>query len=229
MTAIYLFGTSTTAIRVKCFIEYHKLYTIKAFIVDEEYKTDNNFEGYPVISLSDYKNTHKYQQLPVFICIAWDRLNEHRKLVFQRLSIEKLNIINLISPNAIIRGKISGSNVFVGDYVILEAGTVINDNAFIDHNSFIGTNTIIKEHVYISAKSMIAGGSIIGQQSFIGIHSTIFDKVCIGSKCIISGGEIIKRNIQDFSVVKNIDGSQITKTYSPDEVINKLIEKKNIR
>ncbi|MDD2635912.1 MAG: hypothetical protein PHW82_10475 [Bacteroidales bacterium] len=229
MTAIYLFGISTTSIRVKCFIEYHKLYTVKAFIVDDEYKTHNNFEGYPIISLSDFKNIHDYQKLQVFICVAWNRLNEDRKFVFQRLSAEKLNIINLISPNAIIRGEVLGSNVFVGDYVILEVGTVINQNIFIDHNSFVGTNTIIKEHAYIGAKSVIAGDSIIGQQSFIGIHSTVFDKVCIGSKCIISGGEIIKRNVQDFSVVKNVDGRQITKTYTPEEIINKLIVKRSVR
>lgn len=229
MESIYLFGISTTSLRIKSFIEQHNLYKIEAYIVDDEYKTDSFFGEFPVLSLSEFTSIPNYEKLALFICVAWNNLNNDRKNVYLKLIHKEINIVNLISPFSIIRGEILGKNVFVGDQVCLEVGSLVNDNVFVDHQSFIGTNTVLKQHCYIGAKSMIAGECVVGEQSFIGIHATIFDQVKIGAKCIISGGQVIKRNIADYSVVKEFEGVQIIKQYDKDEIIHRLNAKKNVR
>lgn len=228
MESIYLFGISTTSKRVKAFIEYHKMYNVEGFIVDDKYKLNDIYDNKKLYSISEFRNLPNFHSLPVFICVAWNKLNEDRKVVFKKY-IDEFNIVNIISPKSIIRGKILGKNIFIGDLVVLEIGSKIHNNVFIDHNSFIGTDTIINEHSYIGAKSMIAGNANIGMQSFIGINSTVFDNVKIGDKCIISGGEIVKRNVDNFTIIKNIENVQISKSFSEEEIINKLLVSKNVR
>lgn len=230
MESIYLFGVSTTAIRIRSFIEYHKLFKIEGFIVDDDYYKENSFEGYKVISFSEFKElSKKIKGAQVFICLAWNRLNQDRKKIFEKLTDENIEIVNLISPLATIRGAINGRNVFIGDYVTIEVASEIKSNVFIDHHGFIGTATKIDKHAYIGAKSTIAGDSYIGEQSFLGINSTVFDQVKVGKMCIISGGEVIKRNVIDCSVVKTNSTEQKQITYLEDEIINKLISSKNVR
>lgn len=229
MKDIYLFGTSTTSSRVKSFIDYHHLFIIKAFVIDDDFLNDKWFENHPVISMSDFKNIPDYENLNIFICIAWNNLNSDRKTVFNNLSAANLNLVNLISPTAIVRGQITGRNVFVGDGVGLEVGSEIDDNVFIDHHVFVGTNTKIEKHAYLGAKSMIAGEVTIGTQSFIGISATVFDQVSIGDKSIISGGEVIKRNVKRCSVIKSTADAQHSTAYSEEEIIHKLVVKKNVR
>lgn len=229
MQSIFLFGISTTSSRIKSFIEYHQLFKIEAFVVDDLYKSVDTFENYPVLTYSDFKKVDDFRSKPIFICMAWNRLNEDRKNTFVRLKSEDLNIINIISPTAIVRGEVEGRNIFIGDQVCMEAGSVVYDNVFMDHNCFVGTNTVIKRNSYICAKSMIAGSAVIGEQTFVGIHSTVFDQVVVGEKCIISGGEVIKRNILDYSLVKEKDGRQVTIQYDSSSIIKKLMHSKNVR
>lgn len=228
MESIYLFGIGTTSKRVKAFIQFNKIYKVRGFIVDDNYKTKDFYDNEKIYSLTEFRNLPNYKSLPVFICIAWNRLNEDRKQVFQKYNNE-LNLVNIISPKSVVRGILKGKNIFIGDFVVLEVGSNINNNVFVDHGSFIGTDTIIDEHSYIGAKSMIAGNSHIGSQTFIGINSTVFDNVKIGQKCIISGGEIIKRNANNYTVIKSVNNKQHYKSYPEKIIINKLLASKNVR
>lgn len=223
-----MFGLSTTAMRVKAFIEHHQLYNIKAFIVDDVYKNIEVIDSYPVLSLSEFRLLEDYHKKAVFLCLAWNRLNQDRRNVFEKYSNE-LRLVNLISPLAVIRGKILGNNIWLGDYSVLEQGSVVCDNVIMDHLCFVGTNSIIEAHSYIAVKAMIAGDSVIGKQSFVGINTTIFDQVQIGEKSIIAGGEIIKRNIEKYSLVKSVDNIQSIRVYKEDEIINKLLANENVR
>lgn len=225
---IYLFGISTTSIRIKSFIDYHQLYNVKAFIVDDNFKSKDKFEGLKVFTMSDFRTLDGYSKLPVFICVAWNNLNNDRRIVYNKLKNE-LNIINLISPSAVIRGSVKGYGNFIGDFVVLETNCIVDSNCYIDHHSFVGTNTIIASSVYIGAKAMVAGGVHVNEQSFIGINATVFDEVIIGKKCIISGAQAISRNVNDFSVVKIKNGQQITQTYSEEMIIYKLRSDRNVR
>lgn len=227
--SIYLFGIGTTAFRIKSFIEYHSLYEIKGFVVDDKYKNECTFLGKDIISLSEFKNLNQSKRLSIFICSAWNRLNQDRTDIYNRLN-QEYNLVNIISPSAIIRGNISGKNIFIGDMVLIESGARIESNVFIDHLSFIGTHTNILQNSYIAARAMIAGNVEIGNQSFIGINATIFDEVKIGHKCIISGGITIKRNVPNCCVIKSSknDQNEIS-IYTENEIVNKLIAQKNVR
>jgi len=228
MKSIYLFGTSTTASRIKSFIEFHQLYTIDGFLVDDNYKTSDSFEGHKVITVSEFRNLIDYKEIPVFICVAWNRLNQDRKDLFNRYEKE-FNLVNLISPHSVIRGELLGTNILLGDYSVLEMGSVVQSNCIMDHLCFVGSRSVIESHSYIAVKVMIAGSTTIGEQSFVGINATIFDQVNVGKKCIIAGGETVKRNVDDFSAVKSSKLGQTIKTYSESEVIKKLLASKNVR
>lgn len=227
MKDIYLVGASTTAIRVIELIRHHNLFRIKGLIVDDEYKQDETFYELPLLGVSEFKKKANCFDVALFICIGWNRLNSDRKKVFN--TFKEFNLVNIISPTAIIRGDILGRNVYVGDNCIVEAKSKIFDNVYIDHCAFIGYNVAILNNVFLALRSTLAGSVKIGEQSFIGMGALIFDKTIVGNKCIISGGEIVKRNIADNSIVRSKNGEQIIKSYTEEEIIYKLIASKNVR
>lgn len=227
MKDIYLVGASTSAIRVIEMIKYHNLYNIKGLIVDDEYKEDETFYELPLLGLSEFKRKVDCHEVALFICVGWNRLNSDRKKVFH--AFKEFNLVNIISPTAIVKGDVLGRNVYVGDNCIVDVKSKIYNNVYIDHCVFIGHNVTILNDAFLAVRSTLAGSVIIGEQSFIGMGSLIFDKTTIGKKCIISGGEIVKRNINDNCTVRSKDGQQIIKSYREEDIIYKLIASRNVR
>lgn len=83
-------------------------------------------------------------------------------------------IIPGIHPTAVIgEGVHLGSNVFIGPYVVIEAG------------SFIGDNCILKSHIHIGREVTI------NQDTTIHPHVTVYDKCQIGSRVIIHASTVI--------------------------------------
>src|SRR5690554_2997251 len=173
MKDIYLVGASTTAIRVIEMIKYHNLYNIKGLIVDDEYKEDETFYELPLLGLSEFKRKVDCHEVALFICVGWNRLNSDRKKVFE--NFKNFNLVNIVSPSAIVRGDIIGRNVYVGDNCIVEIKARIFDNVYIDHCAFIGYNVAVANHVFLALRTTLAGSVTIGEQSFIGMGSLIFD------------------------------------------------------
>ncbi len=229
-SGLFIFGLSTTAKSIFTFVKKYELYNIKGFLVDIDFKNTNNFCDIPVYGFEEKKHLENFniETDKLFIAIQWNRVNADRRKVYEKLKGSGYKLANIISPNAIIHGKITGDNCWVDDGVIIDTNSTVGSNVFVKSNAFIGNNCEIEDHSFIGAASFIAGDCKIGEQSFIGIKSTIFDNVIIGEKCVIGACSIVKRNIDNFSLIKTNINHTIT-VYDSSTIEEKLSYKKNIR
>lgn len=227
MEKIIIVGNSTTAETVYNFATQYKLYDVVGFAVNKAYHKNNSFLSLPNFILEDL-NPEKSNSL--FVAIQWNRLNKDRKTVFQNLKNKGFQMVNIISPYAIVSGEIQGSNCWIGHNTIIDSNSIIGDNVWIKNKVIIGPNTNVFNHVFIGMGSIIAGGCNIGDQTFIGINSTVFDEVIIGNSCLIGACSIVKRNLSSYSKLTNKNNNTIIRKYANSEEIEcKLLAHKNIR
>jgi sugar O-acyltransferase (sialic acid O-acetyltransferase NeuD family) len=229
MENLVFIGISTTAKTLFKFVNDYSLFNVIGFAVDPQYKTMDSYCDHPVFDLTLlHTNINKESDL-LFVSLQWNRLNKDRKDLYLRLKSVGYSFANIISPSAIIHGRIKGDNCWLSDQVIIESNAEIGNNIFIRSKACIGPNTIIDSHCFIGSGSIIAGSATVGEQTFIGINATIFDEVKIGKKSIIGACTKVKRSLPDFSIVKTGPDSEVVIQSSEDEIESKLLASKNIR
>lgn len=229
MKKLIIIGTSTTAATIKKFVQHYQLFEIVGFAVNREYLTNDEYCEKPVYAIENLERIIDKDKDLLFVAIQWNRLNADRKQVYMNLKSQGWHFANIISPNAIVNGKITGDNCWIADNVVIDFGATIGSNVFIKIGAFIADNANISNHCFIGAKSTIAGGCNIGEQSFVGLNATIFDCTTVGRKCLIGACTVVKRNLPDFSRCKTISDSYEIKQYDEYEIENKLMFKKNVR
>ena len=226
---LVIIGTSTTAKTVLEFVEYYELFNVLGFAINRSYISSLTFCDKPVYAIEDLCDIIDITKDFLFVAIQWNCLNADRRKVYEMLKKKGFLFANIISPNAILHGKISGDNCWIADQVNVDFGAQIGSNCFLKIQSFVASNCTIEDHCFIGAKSLIGGGSRIGEQTFVGLNATVFDCTVVGKKCIVGACSVVKRNMSDFSkIYTSVDNCQI-KQYAEEEVESKLMFNKNIR
>jgi len=226
---LVIVGTSSTAITVKSFVEHYDLFNILGFAVNRSYIKDPIYCEKPVFAIEELDNVIDKDNDLLFVAIQWNHLNADRRKVYESLKVLGYKFANLISPNAIIKGKLIGDNCWIADQVNIDFGSVIGSNCFLKIQAFVADSCIIEDHCFIGAKSLIAGGCKVGKQSFIGLSSTLFDDTTVGEKCIVGACTAVKRNLPNYSKISTSLDNYKIKQYEEDEIESKLISSLNVR
>ena len=207
----------------------YKLYEVIGFAVNEKYKTESSFKGYPVFTLENLEEECGSDDFYVFIAVLWNHLNRDRKELYRYCQSKGYKMVNLISPYAVLRSELKGDNCWIHDFVVIQNDAVIEANVEIMAFTLIGANTYVGAHCFFGARSLLGGGCSIGEQSFIGINSTIFDDTNIGKKCIVGACTAVKRNLPDCSRYVTSSDNITIKQYTETEIEEKLVFSKNKR
>ena len=159
----------------------------------------------------------------VFAAVFWNMLNRQRRELYERMKEKGLEFANVISPTAVIRGRIEGGNCWINDYVVIQSDAVVKADTFIMDGAFIGNMAVIGEHSFIGAHSVVGGSSVLTEQCFTGLNSVIFDGVKLGKRCAAGACSAVKRDMPDNTICKVISDNFICATYSSDVIESKLL------
>lgn len=230
---IIIIGASDTADRIISFIEHYDLFNVRGCAVNKAYINSERSEVMlagkkrQVFALEDIDNVRDSDTV-FFVALLWNRLNADRRDLFNKAKSLNLPLANIISPKASVRGEI-GFGCYIGDYVVLQERSSIEDNVWLMDGTIIGHRATVKTHVFCSLRALVGGSSFIGEQTYLGLNCTIFDEVSIGEKCLIGGSTVVKRNLPPCTIVKTANDSNIIKQY-PDSIIeSKWLVHHNIR
>lgn len=226
---LIIVGIGATAVRVYNIVKMYDLYDVIGFAIDSEYIKEKTFMDLPIHDLHDIKRISETNDALVFVAIFWNNLNKDRRTVYERLKNQGIKFANIISPTAIIRGRINGGNCWINDYVVVQSNVDIAEDIFIMDTALIGNETKIGAHTFIAPSGKVGGGAELGEQCFVGINAVVFDDTKIGNRCIIGACTAIKRNLPDNTVCKVAVANTVTKEYSPEVIESKLRTNHNVR
>lgn len=225
---LIIVGAGSTARLVMNFVRTHRLFEIAGFAVGSAYKGANEFEGIPLYALEEL-SARQRAECVFFVALMWNHCNADRRLLFETCTNMGLRLVNVISPLASIDGAaIRGTNCFVGDYAVIQPGAEICSNCYLDSGVFVAHDSRISQHCFLGAHAAIAGMARIGEQTFVGINATVFPGTTVGRKCILGAATAIKRNVPDFSRYSTASDNIVIKTYTEEEVEDKLVSGRNI-
>ncbi len=222
-------GTGTTARQVYDFVKGYDLYEIIGFAVDEKYKRSDSFCSLPVYTLKELDEVFDMREIKVFVALLWNRLNADRRDLYTRLETKGCRFANLVSPLAVVRGKLLGGNCWIHDYVVIQPEAEIGADCMLMAFALVGAYARLSAHVFMGTKSTVAGECEVGEQTFIGMNCTVFDNTKVGKKCILGACTAVKRNVADYTVIKT-GALQVPPVQLDEETIeSKLLFRDNVR
>ena len=146
---LIIIGLGTNARHVYEFVKYYDLFNVVGFAVNESYRDSKLFYGLPVFSLERLVEEYGSEDFVVFVALLWNHLNGDRKKLYDYCQDRGYEMINLISPKAVVRGTITGNNCWVHDFVIIQNDAVLESDIAIMAYSLIGADTKVGSHCFL--------------------------------------------------------------------------------
>jgi sugar O-acyltransferase (sialic acid O-acetyltransferase NeuD family) len=140
-------------------------------------------------------------------------------LVHELKATYGLNFCQLIHPGAQL-----GSNVQIGEGVIVNSGAVIGPNALLDdfctinRAAMIGHDVRIGKYSSIGPSAAVAGSARIGEKCAIGMSATLLDRVVVGDWTVIGAGSVVTKDMPADVVAYGVPAKRVRENEERDYV-----------
>jgi sugar O-acyltransferase (sialic acid O-acetyltransferase NeuD family) len=198
---LVIFGSSNLAELSYYYFSNDSDYKVVAFCLDNEYISETNFMGLPVVAFEEVDKIYPPTKYNFFISLSYSKLNQLRKEKYLAAKSLGYDCVSYISSKAtIFNSNAIGENCFILEDNTIQPFVRIGHNVTLWSGNHIGHHSLIKDHTFISSHVVISGGVEIGEQCFVGVNATIRDHITIGEKSVIGAGTLILSNVEPEGV-----------------------------
>lgn len=177
-----------------------------------------NLLGYPVKIFPSLENFEPENDCKYVL--GFTVTNKH-VLVNELKERYKIRIDQLIHPNAFF-----GSNVHIGEGVVINSQVVIAPNAYLDDHCVVNRavsirhDAIIGKFTRIGPSATIAGSSKIGNMCSVGIGACVLDCIHVGDWTVVGAGSLVTKDLPKGVVAVGSPSKIIRNNEEKDDTIN---------
>ena len=201
MAEIVIIGTGETAEIAHQYFTLDSHDTVVAFSVEQQFLTQDVFNGLPVIALEELEHHFPPADLLAFIAVSSTKLNRVRTRLYRQLKDRGYRFATYISSRAFVwRNAEIGENCFIFENNTVQPFVKIGNNVTLWSGNHIGHNTTICDNCFIASHVVISGFCEIGENCFLGVNSTIINNVKVARDCFIGAGALIQKDTEEGKV-----------------------------
>jgi sugar O-acyltransferase (sialic acid O-acetyltransferase NeuD family) len=176
---LLIVGASEIAAMAHQYFTYDSTYEPIAFAVDDRFKTNESFEGLPVIGLSQL-DEYPPTEVSVFVAVGDGQLNRIRMALYTRMTELGYKLASYVSSKAFVWRNVQiGRNCLILEHNVLQPFVTIGDNVTLWSGNHIGHRSVIEDHVFMSSHVVVSGLCTVGTRSFIGVNAALANGVTI--------------------------------------------------
>ncbi len=136
-----------------------------------------------------------------------------RRLLYQRVMKQKLTLIPVVHPSAIV-----SPSARLGAGPVVMAGVIVNAGADVGANVILNTGAIVEhdvrigDHCHIAPGACIGGEVTIGAGTHVGIGAVIRQGLRIGSGVVIGAGAVVVDDVSDGATVAGVPARPLARS-----------------
>ena len=205
MKPVVIFGLGDLARMARVYLTKDSPYDVAAFTANEEYITEPDLLGKPVVPFENLLQSHPPDQYKMLVAVGYSRVNKARAAVYEQCKGLGYELISYINSRATDWGEIEvGDNTFIFEENVIQPFVRIGSNTVLWSGNHIGHDSSIGDHVFIASHVVISGNCTIGDYCFMGVNATVADGVTIAPHCVIGAGALITRDTEPEGVYKGV-------------------------
>ncbi len=136
---------------------------------------------------------------------------QSRRLLFEKFKKKGYHFATVIHPSAVIAREVTigeGVQLMAGvrlqPGVSIDANTIVNTAASIDHDCRIGT------HTHIAPGAVLSGRVCVGSEVHFGTGATAIQNITIGAQAQVAAGAAVTRDIAAGARVAGVPAKELT-------------------
>jgi sugar O-acyltransferase (sialic acid O-acetyltransferase NeuD family) len=197
---IVVFGANDIARLAYFYFKHDSAYEVVAFTVDQEYLTDNTFQGLPLLPFEGIEAIYPPSEYDFFVAVSYIKINRVRAQKYQEAKAKGYQLVSYISSKATVWTEAIGDNCFIMEDNTLQPFVTIGNNVTLWSGNHIGHDSVIEDHCFISSHVVISGHVMVEPYCFLGVNATLKNKIRIATECVIGAGAVIVKNTEPKGV-----------------------------
>jgi sugar O-acyltransferase (sialic acid O-acetyltransferase NeuD family) len=199
---LVIFGQRNFAELAHYYFEHDSPYSVRAFVVDEEYLREPTHAGLPVVTPAQLPTDFPPEQYEVFVAIGMGQVNRLRAGKLAELEAMGYSAASYVSSKAIVaHGVEIRPNTMIMEQSVVQPKACIGRNCILFPSSAIGFRTSLGEHCWIVA-SKVAESVRLGPFCFVGVQATIGPGLSLGEGCIVGAGAVVLNDAGDHTIFR---------------------------
>lgn len=202
---LLIFGVGDFARIAHYYFRQDSDWDVAAYTVTEEYRTQEELMGLPVVAFDDIVRTHPPANFAMFVGIAYSRVNKSRTAIFEKVRALGYDTPSYVCTKATTWPDLNvGEGSFIFENNVIQPFVKIGSNTILWSGNHIGHDSVVGNNVFIASHVVISGNCRVGDNTFIGVNATVRDGITIGRECVIGAGAVILKDAPDGSVYKSV-------------------------
>ncbi|NQV53683.1 MAG: acetyltransferase [Flavobacteriales bacterium] len=198
---LIIFGTGDIAQIAKYYFERDTNYRVVAFTLDDEFVSDLEYEGLPVVGFRNIEERYSPTECDMFIALSYTEMNKLRERKFDEAKLKGFKLPSYVSPDCTFRSQFEvGDNCFIFEDNTIQPFVKIGNNVTLWSGNHIGHHSEILDHNFVSSHVVISGHCIVNSHCFLGVNSTLGHNVEIANETLVGAGAIITKNTEEQGV-----------------------------
>ena len=201
MKKVIIFGTGDLAKLIQKYLTRDSPHEIVAFTSHQEFITEKNIDGLPVIPFEKIQGEFPIDKFTMFIAIGYSELNKKREKIFNEAKSKGYELLSYVHPSTKLWDDFEmGENCFIFENNVIQPSVKLGNNVIIWSNNVISHHCEIKDHNFIVSHTAIAGNVTIEPYCFVGMNATIRNSLTIAKECVIGAGAVILEDTKEGEV-----------------------------
>ena len=198
---LIIIGNTSNAKLAHYYFTEDSEYEVIAFSVNQDYISESNFCGLPVVPFEDLETKFPSDQYYVFVAVGYKDMNDVRAELYNEVKTKGYKLPNYISSKCTFLSKepIGDNNLILEDNTI-QPFVKIGSNNVLWSGNHIGHDAVIEDHCFITSHVVVSGFTKIENNSFIGVNVSLRDDITIAKYTLIGAGASIMNNTTEYGV-----------------------------
>jgi sugar O-acyltransferase (sialic acid O-acetyltransferase NeuD family) len=198
---LIIFGTGATARMALYYFENEANFTVKAFTVDSQFISGDDFCGRPLVAFEEIHRKFPPSDYSMFIGIGYTQMNLVRESKYDAAKGFGYSLASFVSPRAnVLSTEPIGDNCLIMEGNTIQPWVRIGQNVIMWSGNHVGHDSTIEDHCFLTSHVVVSGFVRVGHHSFLGVNATLRDGITIAPFTLIGAGAVILRNTEERGV-----------------------------
>jgi sugar O-acyltransferase (sialic acid O-acetyltransferase NeuD family) len=185
---------------------------VVAFTVDAAYRTEDTFNGLPVVPFEELVVAYPPGQVSLFLPLSYRNQSSIRREKYRIAKSRGYGFVSHISSSArVARNAKVGENVYIDDGAVVGPFSSIGDNCMILPGAVISHDVTLWDHGFVAAGAVVGGGTEIGEQCVLALNCTVLNGIKLAPRCLIGAGAVLTGDTEENGIYVGVPARRLDK------------------
>jgi len=201
MPPLVIFGAGDIARLAHFYFRRDSPHDVVAFAVDGEYKSDDTFDGLPLVATDALPRLYPPVACAMFVALSYRQMNRLRAQKYQQMKDAGYSLATYVSSRCTyLAEQQPGDNCFILEDNTIQPYVTIGSDVTLWSGNHIGHDSAIEDHCFISSHVVVSGHVRVRSYCFVGVNATIRNGITLAPATLVGAGAVIMKDTRDKEV-----------------------------